>query len=167
MTFGMVPVTGMLIYLGCCWNSLKLIDTGSRSLCGDGRTYHRISTDQFDGISSTERTFYMDWLLFCYFLLVEDIILHVHYKLYYSTWKTPLKPLFQLVSTIFYFCTLVLIAFQKLWKMPFLSSKKLFLFSKYSNFCNIWSPFPHFAIQKDNWSCENISGIQLYNKQYN
>ena len=157
-----------------CWytlvvvgHSLKLIDTGSRILCGDGRTYHRISTDQFDGISSTERTFYMDWLLFCYFLLVEDIILHVHYKLYYSTWKTPLKPLFQLVSTIFYFCTLLLIAFQKLWKMPFLSSKKLFLFSKYSNFCNIWSPFPHFAIQKDNWSCENISGIQLYNKQYN
>ena len=109
----------------------------------------------------------MDWLLFCYFLLVEDIILHVHYKLYYSTWKTPLKPLFQLVSTIFYFCTLLLIAFQKLWKMPFLSSKKLFLFSKYSNFCNIWPPFPHCAIQKDNWSCKCISGIQLYNKQYN
>ena len=138
-----------------CWytlvvvgHSLKLIDTGSRGLCGDGRTYHRISTDQFDGISSTERTFYMDWLLFCYFLLVEDIILHVHYKLYYSTWKTPLKPLFQLVSTIFYFCTLLLIAFQKLWKMLFISSKKLFSFWKYSNFCNILSPFPRFADAK-------------------
>ena len=87
-------------------------------------------------------------IVICYFLLVEDIVLHIHYKLYYSTLKTPLKPLFQLVSAIFYFCTLLLIAFQKLWKMLFISSKKLFSFWKYSNFCNILSPFPHFADAK-------------------
>ena len=87
-------------------------------------------------------------IVICYFLLVEDIVLHIHYKLYYSTWKTPLKRLFELVSAIFYFCTLLLIAFQKLWKMLFISSKKLFSFWKYSNFCNILSPFPHFADAK-------------------
>ena len=134
-----------LVAVGQC---LKVIDTGRRIVSGDGRTYHRTSTDQFDGISSTEKTVYMDWLLFCYFLLVEDIVLHIHYKLYYSTWKTPLKPLFQLVSAIFYFCTLLLIAFQKLWKMLFISSKKLFSFWKYSNFCNILSTFPRFADAK-------------------
>ena len=36
-----------------------------------------------------------------------------------------------------------MIAFQKLWKMVFISSKKLFSFSRYLNFCN--SIFPSFS----------------------
>ena len=33
---------------------------------------------------------------------------------------------------------------QKLWKVFFISSKKLFLFSRYSIFCNFLTSFPHF-----------------------
>ena len=33
---------------------------------------------------------------------------------------------------------------QKLWKMLFISSKKLFSFSRYSNFCIFFSSFPYF-----------------------
>ena len=43
----------------------------------------------------------------------------------------------KLVSAIFYqlFISPQMIADQKLWKMLFISFKKLFLFSRYSNFC--------------------------------
>ena len=44
-----------------------------------------------------------------------------------------------------------MIAYQKLWKMLFILSKKLFSFSRYSNFC-IFSPaFNTFQIQKSKW----------------
>ena len=51
----------------------------------------------------------------------------------------------KLVSAIFYqiFVSHQMIALQKLWKMFFISSKKLFSFSKYSNFCI--SVFPSFS----------------------
>ena len=143
-----------LVAVGQC---LKVIDTGRRIVSGDGRTYHRTSTDQFDGISSTEKTVYMDWLLFCYFLLVEDIVLHIHYKLYYSTWKTPLKPLFQLVSAIFYFCTLLLIAFQKLWKCFLFHLKSSFRSGNTQIFVIFCLPFHALQMQKDNWSWNNLS----------
>ena len=47
----------------------------------------------------------------------------------------------KLVSAIFYqiFIFHHMIALQKLWEM-FISPKKLFLFSRYSNFCNLSSP---------------------------
>ena len=38
-----------------------------------------------------------------------------------------------------------MIAPQKLWKMFFISSKKLFSFSRYSNFYNFSPSFPHFS----------------------
>ena len=38
-----------------------------------------------------------------------------------------------------------LIAPQKLWKVFFISTKKHFSFSRYSNFCNFFSSFPHFT----------------------
>ena len=48
----------------------------------------------------------------------------------------------KLVSAIFIKCLFFyqMIAFKKLWKMFFVSSKKLFLFSRYWNFC-VFSPF--------------------------
>ena len=55
-----------------------------------------------------------------------------------------------LVSAIFYqiFIFDQMIGLQKLWKMFFISSKKLFLFSRYSNFCNFFPSFPHFPDSK-------------------
>ena len=46
-----------------------------------------------------------------------------------------------------------MIALQKLWKILFISSKKLFFFSRYLNFCIFFQSFPHFPfqIQKDKW----------------
>ena len=41
-----------------------------------------------------------------------------------------------------------MIALQKLWKMFFISSKKLFFFSRYSNFCNFSPSFPNFPDSK-------------------
>ena len=56
----------------------------------------------------------------------------------------------KLVSAIFYqiFIFDQMIGLQKLWKMFFISSKKLFLFSRYSNFCNFFPSFPHFPDSK-------------------
>ena len=50
-------------------------------------------------------------------------------------WKFgfPLKLLSAIIYQIFIFYEMI--ALEKLWKMLFMSSKKLFLFSKYSNFC--------------------------------
>ena len=49
----------------------------------------------------------------------------------------PILLLLKLVSAIFYqiFISHQMRALQKLWKMFFISSKKLFSFSRYSNFC--------------------------------
>ena len=41
-----------------------------------------------------------------------------------------------------------MIGLQKLWKMCFISSKKLFSFSRYSDFCNFF-PFHTFQIQME------------------
>ena len=55
-----------------------------------------------------------------------------------------------LVSTIFYQFLIFnqTISLQKLWKMFFISSKKLFLFLRYSNFCSFFPSFPHFPDTK-------------------
>ena len=47
-------------------------------------------------------------------------------------------------------------AFQKLWKMFFTSSKKLFSFSRYSNFCNFYSSFSHFPDPKEKIEVEKF-----------
>ena len=39
-------------------------------------------------------------------------------------------------------------------KCFFISSKKLFLFSRYSNFCNFFSSFPHFPDSKEQMKME-------------
>ena len=55
-----------------------------------------------------------------------------------------IKPSLKLVSAVFYqiFIFHQMIALQKLWKMSFISSKKLFSLSRYSNFCiSVFSSF--------------------------
>ena len=62
-----------------------------------------------------------------------------------------LKP----VSAIFIKCLFFhqMIALQKLWKMLFISSKKLFLFSRYSNFCiSVLPSFLHVGHCFRGWS---------------
>ena len=58
---------------------------------------------------------------------------------YRNTWCFSLK----LVSAIFYQIFIVhqMIALQKLWKKIFISSKKLFSFLRYSNFCIFIFPY--------------------------
>ena len=60
------------------------------------------------------------------------------------------------VSTIFFKFLFFhqMIALQKLWKIFFLSSKKLFLFSRYSNFCNFPPSFPNFPDSKGQMEVE-------------
>ena len=71
----------------------------------------------------------------------------------------------KLASAIFYqiFIFQQMIALQKLWKMFFISSKKLFLFSRYSNFC----VFVHFLFdifrRKWHW---NLFIDREINKEY-
>ena len=59
----------------------------------------------------------------------------------------------KLVLTFFFH---QMIALRKLWKILFISSKKLFWFSRYSNFCNFSLPFHTFQIQKDKWKWNNL-----------
>ena len=47
-----------------------------------------------------------------------------------------------------------MIGLQKLWKMFFISSKKLFSFSRYSDFCNFFPSFPHFPDSKGQMEVE-------------
>ena len=48
------------------------------------------------------------------------------------------------------------IAFQKLWELFFISSKNLFLFSRYSNFCDFFPPFPDFPDTKGQMEVESF-----------
>ena len=82
-------------------------------------------------------------------ILKENLLMHVPYFIKKHLWmsasdKATLKKIFggsnpslKLVSVIFYqiFIFHQMIALQKLWKIFFISSKKLFLFSRYSNIC--------------------------------
>ena len=54
-----------------------------------------------------------------------------------------LKPVFAIFYQIFIFHQMI--AHQKLWKMFFISSKKLFLLLRYSNFCMRYSNFCMFT----------------------
>ena len=52
---------------------------------------------------------------------------------------------YQIIKFLFFH---EMIALQKLWKMFFISSKKLFSFSRYSSFCNIFPFSPNFPDSK-------------------
>ena len=62
----------------------------------------------------------------------------------------------KLVSTIFYqiFIFNQMIPCQKLWKMFFISSKKLFSFLRYSIFCNFFPSLPHYPDSKGQMEME-------------
>ena len=66
----------------------------------------------------------------------------------------------KLVSAIFkIFIFHQMIALQKLWKTFFISSKKLFLFSRYSNFCIF--TFPFFSLSAIAWELVTRSTVQI------
>ena len=71
---------------------------------------------------------------FCWVYISETVSKIIDGKMY-----------LKLVSAIFYEILILhqMIVLQKLWKMFFISSKKLFSFSRYSNFCI--STFPSFS----------------------
>ena len=52
----------------------------------------------------------------------------------------PFKP-----CTCYFWFSLQMVTHQKLWKMLFISSKKPYPFSRYSNICNFFPSFSHFA----------------------
>ena len=67
-----------------------------------------------------------------------------------------------IVGTILKTCVRYILFFhqmktlQKLWKMLFISSKKLFVFSRHSNFFNFFIHFYTFQIQKDKWKWNDL-----------
>ena len=61
------------------------------------------------------------------------------------------------LSIFYYFCQMI--AFQKLWKMFFISSKKFFSFSRYLNFFIFSLPFYTFQIEKDKWKWNNLCHV--------
>ena len=73
-----------------------------------------------------------------------------------SSCKQTLTLVLKLVFSIFlkFLFFHQIIALQNLWKMFFSSSKKLFSFSRYSNFCLFFSSFPHFPDSKGKMEVE-------------
>ena len=59
-----------------------------------------------------------------------------------------------LFFNFFFFFFTKWLTLQKLWKVFFISSKKLFTFSRYSNFCNFFSSFLHFPDAKGEMKVE-------------
>ena len=91
------------------------------------------------------------WLLFQTFKMTLGLY-HYSYQCPWAFnhcrplhWVDSSDSCLKLVSAIFYqiFISHQMIALQKLWKMFFISSKKLFSFLRYSNFCI--STFPSFS----------------------
>ena len=71
--------------------------------------------------------------------------------------KTNIECLLKAFIRYFFFIRLFfhqMIAVQKLWKLFFISSKKLFSFSRYSIFCNFFNSFPHFPDTKEQMEVE-------------
>ena len=89
---------------------------------------------------------------------------YMHLALFERFHKMGFYVLLNLVSAIFYriFIFHQMIALQKLWKVFFISSKKLFSFSRYSNFCNFSLPFHNFQLQKDRWKWNKLWCHKLF-----
>ena len=78
-------------------------------------------------------------------VFIGDILREEVHKALSPQWKILMKKNLKLVSAIFYqmFIFDQIIALHKIWKVFFVSSEKLFSFSRYSNFCI--SVFPSFS----------------------
>ena len=109
-------------------------------------------------------------LNYCHFLLIKILNLNpvgnCMFRVNNKNTKTRCEMCskLKLVSAIFYqiFVFHQMIAHQKLWKVFFISSKKLFSFSRYSNFCNFSLPFHTFQIQKDKWKWNNFTNFMSW-----
>ena len=94
---------------------------------------------------------------------VEANLLNLQRFLNYKQQKTAEKQRYKYLKITYSLCPLFfikflfflqMIALQKLRKMFFISSKKLFSFSRYSNFCNFFPSFPHFPDSKGQMEVE-------------
>ena len=91
-------------------------------------------------------------------LLCFSLILPISLKILFLVFSE-LKLIFvyylKLVPAIFLFFHQMTVL-QKLWKILFISSKKLFSFWTYSNICTFSLLFHTFQIQKDKWIWNNL-----------
>ena len=91
--------------------------------------HHGLNTCSFysnpTGSSAIGRVYFRIWSLFLLFFI----------KLFFI----------KFISMLFFHQMITLL---KLWKKFFVSSKKLFLFSRCSNFCDFFPSFPHFPDSK-------------------
>ena len=96
-------------------------------------------------------------------VLLMTTMFNMNFKVFQKSVKEFLdriKPYLKLVSAIFYqiFIKFLflhqMIPLQKLWKMFFISSQKLFSFSRYSIFCNFSPSFPNFPDSKGQMEVE-------------
>ena len=82
-----------------------------------------------------------------------------------SIWQGPpsVMKVLKLVSAFFikFLFFHQMITIQKLWKMFFTSSKKLFSFSRYSHFRIFSLPFHTFQTQTDKWNWNNLWCLEL------
>ena len=90
------------------------------------------------------------WIIYIKFKTAKwpNQILQFFSKWFY--WRKSLCPLFFIKFLFLHQMT----ALQKLWKVSFISSKKLFSFLRYSNFCNIFPSFPQFPDTKGQMEVE-------------
>ena len=104
---------------------------------------------------------YMPWK-HCFLTVYSWDVCFVLFMKYVDIYIRTLK----LVSTIFYqvFIFHQMIALSKLWKMFFISSKKLFLFSRYSDFCiSVFCLFLRVSHCFRGWSKINLEIYDVFN----
>ena len=110
-----------IFYRNDIYKLAKVLTTPDQIIC-----YYR---SKLDGIEA----FYIILKRFAYRCWYSDI----------NQWcgrSVPEVPVF----FVFFFFIHQTMPLQKLWKILFILSKKLFLFSRDSNFCNCFPSFPHF-----------------------
>ena len=128
--------------------------------------FWRYFLDKFSNDSDFLRCFPINWHLefsfvvwSCVFFTIKIACHFIHQFCFFFILNLQRKSRnLKLVSAIFLIKFLFfhqMIALQKLWKMFFISSKKLFLFSRYSSFCIFSSSFPHFPDSKGQMEWNN------------
>ena len=120
-------------------NFLKIVDTSFKGKSFTLKVWIHVFSEQFYKNASF---FFPPILLFIIISILAFSCLEI------SLYAVPYLSLCLLVFIKFLFLH-QMIALQKLWKMFFISSKKLFSFSRYSSFCNFSSSLPHFPDSKE------------------
>ena len=91
----------------------------------------------------------------------QRLLLFVFFQAYYHNFKLHFNSSsiesikFKACATYFFFLH-QMTTLQKLWKKLFISSKKLFSFTRHSIFCNFFPSLPHFPNSKGQWKWDNL-----------